>query len=187
MVRTPHLIGKASTNLFYPDTLRTHVKGVLTSHPEWKSSLADFQVESAWIIGNWNEVDALSAEVSVPTESMVMARLLLAFRSGDQSAIQDTQREARMTLGGPISAAGAREYRHAYNAVLNLHLVHEVEMIHEAVQNLPPSARQRTEALSVLSRHLAARLELSLPTFRIREPILSMRRTAFSLRYVAFQ
>lgn len=164
------------------DTLRTHVKGVLTRNPEWRSALADFQVESAWIIGDWNEVDTLAIDSSVPTASMVMARLLLAFRSGDAAAIQDAQREARMTLGSPISAAGAREYRHAYNAVLNLHLVHEVEMIHQAVQTLPPSARQRNNILSSLAHNLTARLELSLPTFRIREPILSMRRTAFSLR-----
>lgn len=164
------------------DTLRTHVKGVLTRNPEWKSALGDFQVESAWIIGDWNEVDTLAEGSSTPTASMVMARLLLAFRSGDALAIQNAQREARMVLGSPISAAGAREYRHAYSAVLNLHLVHEVEMIHQAVQTLPPSARQRTDILSTLSHNLSARLELSLPTFRIREPILSMRRTAFSLR-----
>ncbi|THH16411.1 hypothetical protein EW146_g4222 [Bondarzewia mesenterica] len=182
-----HHIGllRCLRNLGHYDTLRTHVKGVLTRNPEWKSSLAGFQVESAWMIGDWGEVKALVDETNAQTSSMVMARLLLAYRSEDASAIVQAQSQAFMVLGSAITASGAREYRHAYDAVLNLHLVHEVDMVHEFVKSLPlsgpGSSRQRQNILGTLSRNLVARLELTLPTFRIREPVLSMRRTAFGL------
>ena len=173
---------------FWPDTLRTHVKGVLTRNPDWQPSLAGFQVESAWMIGDWDEVKTLVDKTDAQGSSTVMARLLLALQEDDSATIEQAHSQALMVLGNPITASGAREYRHAYDAVLNLHLLHEVDMVHNFVHSLPlsgaHSARQRHHILGALSRNLVARLELTLPTFRIREPILSMRRTAFALKYV---
>ncbi|KAI0053695.1 hypothetical protein FA95DRAFT_478808 [Auriscalpium vulgare] len=172
-------------NLGHYDSLRTHVKGVLTRNPDWKPELAPFQVESAWMIGDWADVQSLASEWDAKTPSMVMTRLLLAMRAEEPEAIKDALSQARLVLGHPISASGAREYRHSYETVLNLHLVHEVEMIHDFASSLPltgtNSSRQRHEILTNLSKNLTARLEFTLPSFRIREPILSMRRTAFGL------
>ncbi|KAI0068558.1 hypothetical protein BV25DRAFT_1792048 [Artomyces pyxidatus] len=172
-------------NLGHYDTLRTHVMGVLTRNPTWKSALSSFQVESAWMIGDWNDVQSLVGESNAQTPSMVIARLLIAIRDDDATAIKSSLSQARLVLGNPISASGAREYRHSYDAVLDLHIVHEVEMIHDFATSLPltgpNSSRQRLEILATLSRNLSARLELTLPSFRIREPVLSMRRTAFGL------
>ncbi|KAA1466566.1 hypothetical protein DENSPDRAFT_811680 [Dentipellis sp. KUC8613] len=172
-------------NLGHYDTLRTHVKGVLTRNPAWKTALAGFQVESAWMIGDWGEVESLVTDTESQTSSMVVARLLLALRADDSTNLEQALSQARLVLGNPISTAGPREYRHSYEAVLNLHQVHEVEMVYEFMRNLPTSgtnsARQRSESLAHLSHDLTARLELTLPTFRVREPILSMRRTAFGL------
>ncbi|TFY78245.1 hypothetical protein EWM64_g5764 [Hericium alpestre] len=181
---------KCLRNLGHYDTLRTHVKGVLTRNPAWKSALADFQVESAWMIGDWNEVGDLVQDTDMQTSSMVVARLLLAVRADDTSVIQQALSRARLVLGNPIMTAGAREYRHSYDAVLSLHLVHEIQMIRESMVGLPlsgsNSAKLRRETLGKLSRDLSARLELTLPTFRIREPVLSMRRTTFGLWYAHF-
>jgi len=168
------------------DTLRTHVRGVLTRNPDWKTALSGFTLESAWIIGDWDEVQVLVDDSDVQTPSLVLARLLMALRTEENDAILKASSQARLVLGNSISGSGTREFRHSYDAVLNLHLVHEIEMIHEFVTSLPlsgPNAhRQRHNILGSLSRNLDARLELTLPTFRIREPILSMRRTAFGLR-----
>jgi serine/threonine-protein kinase ATR len=170
----------------FPDTLRTHVRGVLTRNPDWESALAEFQVESAWMVGAWDDVQSLVDHTNAQSSSIVMARLLLAMRAGESSAIAEQLSVARSVLGAPITAAGVKGYRRSYQAVLDLHLTHELEVIHNSMTSLSAASqgnmhdRQR-QILTNLSGTLTARLDASLPTFRTREPLLSMRRTAFAL------
>ncbi|KAI0938155.1 hypothetical protein AcV7_003428 [Taiwanofungus camphoratus] len=168
-------------NLGHYDTLRTHVKGVLTRNPSWESQLVGFQVESEWMVGNWDEVQNLVKNTGSQASSVLLAQILLALRAGDASAISNSLSAARRSLGAPIVAAGAKGYRRSYDAVLDLHLVHEVEIIHHVVANLPSDLPDCREVFDRLSRRLSSRLDSTLPTFRTREPILSMRRTAFGL------
>ncbi|KAJ6486408.1 hypothetical protein C8R47DRAFT_1216527 [Mycena vitilis] len=172
-------------NLGHYDTLRTHVRGVLTRNPEWQSALAGFQAESAWMVGAWEDVQDLVQRTTAQTSSIVIARVLLAMRSKDAAAITSSLSVARSVLGTPITAAGAKGYRRSYEAVLDLHLTHELELIYNALTSLPAGSqghsqlRQRT--VTSLNASLSARLDATLPTFRTREPVLSMRRTAFAL------
>jgi len=164
------------------DTLRTHVQGVLVRNPGWESALADFQVESAWMIGAWDDVHKIAANEHHHGPSMVKARVLLAMRSDDLSLIEESLTRARVVLGTPIAASGTNGYRRAYDALVDLHMIHELELIHEVVRNLPPSSQGRKSAILTLSQILSARLDYTLPTFRIHVSLLSMRRTAFALR-----
>ncbi|KAJ7156082.1 hypothetical protein C8R43DRAFT_884346 [Mycena crocata] len=172
-------------NLGHYDTLRTHVRGVLTRNPEWQPALAGFQVESAWMVGAWEDVQDLVQRTTAQTSSIVIARVLLAMRSKDVAAISSSLSVARSVLGTPIAAAGAKGYRRSYEAVLDLHLTHELELIYNALTSLPVGSqgysqlKQRT--VTQLNASLSARLDATLPTFRTREPVLSMRRTAFAL------
>lgn len=164
------------------DTLRTHVRGALTRHPTWEPALAGFQVESACMVGAWDEVRLLvNHSAAMATAPIVMGRLLLAMQSRDSPAIDQALSHARTILGAPITAAGVNGYRRSYDAVLDLHLTHELEIIYQAMTNLPTSQNRRRAELSRLSHSLSARLDATLPTFRTREPVLSMRRTAFGL------
>jgi serine/threonine-protein kinase ATR len=164
------------------DTLRTHVKGVLTRNPSWESALADFQAESSWIVGDWTDVQQLVERTTSGTPAVALARVLLSMRSGDEAATKSSLSNARFTLGNAISAAGANGYRRSYDSVINLHLLHELELFSQTGKALPSASRQRRgrshNVMTELSRTLAARLESTLPSFRTREPILSLRRTA---------
>lgn len=171
------------------DTLRTHVSGVLLRNPEWESALVGFEVESAWMVGAWDDVQRMVDRAEAQTSHIVIARLLLAMRARDDSAIAEALSVARSVLGAPITAAGIKGYRRSYEAILDLHLTHELEIIHNTITSLPPSSqgnsqRRRRQVLTELSFTLSARFNATLPTFRTREPLLSMRRTAFSLSYV---
>ncbi|KAL6309800.1 hypothetical protein BKA93DRAFT_723405 [Sparassis latifolia] len=170
-------------NLGHYDTLRTHVKGVLVRNPNWQAQLVGFQVESEWMVGNWGEVQILIRSTEAQTSPILLAQVLLAMRAGDTVAISDSLAVARRLLGTPIIAAGAKGYRRSYDAVLDLHLVHELEVIHNAMTSLPGGQGSGTPRRVVdhVSQRLSARFNSTLPTFRIREPILSMRRTAFGL------
>ncbi|KAI0353102.1 hypothetical protein OH77DRAFT_1497585 [Trametes cingulata] len=172
-------------NLGHYDTLRTHVMGVLTKHPDWSSHLVGYQVESEWMVGHWEEVQSLVEKTDAQSPPVLLGRILLAMRTGDHKAVQASLLEARRTLGASITATGPSGYRRSYDAVLNLHLVHELEVIDSVVKNLragPGSSSQGSEQrLDKLLRRLSARFDSTLPTFRIREPILNMRRTVFTL------
>ena len=174
---------------YFKDSLRTHVRGILTRNPEWEDALIGYELESAWMVGAWDDVKVMTERAPSQTEQVVMARVLLAMRSGNSNATAESLRTARNILGGPIAAAGVAGYRRAYEAVLNLHLMHELEAIHNAIaifpsDSQPGSQAQRRQILAMLSHNLTARLDATLPTFRTREPILSMRRTAFALTFV---
>lgn len=106
-------------------------------------------------------------------------------RTKNNSTVANAFSDARTVLGAPITASGLSGYRRSYDAVLDLHLLHELEMIHSAISNMVVSTPTNSAAEVVkLSQTLASRLDSTLPTFRTREPILSMRRTAFALRSV---
>lgn len=154
------------------DTLRTHIRGVLIRNPDWESALASFQAESAWMLGAWDDLQRITAN-ELTSPSIMKARILLAMRSGNLSEVSTALSKARAVLGSPIVASGTKGYRHSYNAVLDLHSVHELEMIYHTV---PASSHK------ALRTALAARLDLTLPNFRVRESVLSMRRVAFSLK-----
>ncbi|KAI0032945.1 hypothetical protein K488DRAFT_78188 [Vararia minispora EC-137] len=166
-------------HLGHYDTLRTHVRGILLRRPDWRSALENLQVEGAWMVGDWDEVNSLLGESSSQTAEMAIARVLVAMQSSKGEVVRSALAQARKVLGRPISAAGVREYRRSYNAALNLHLLHEVEMIQDAISMM--SANTCHIVLSNLSRSLNCRLDATQPSHRIREPVLSMRRIAFSL------
>ncbi|KDQ64194.1 hypothetical protein JAAARDRAFT_117891 [Jaapia argillacea MUCL 33604] len=168
-------------NLGHYDTLRTHVKGILTRHPGWEPTLAGYQVEGAWMVGDWAEVESVINQTGAQSAPIAMARILLAMRDGDSTRVSATLSEARYLLGAPVIASGAQGYHRTYDAVLDLHLAHELELIYQTVSQLPLSGHHRQNAILQLSRTLSARLDSTLPAFRIREPVLSMRRTAFGL------
>lgn len=138
------------------------------------------------MVGAWEDVQQLTEKIKIETSPMVTGRVLLSMRTGDLQAITESLAHARSVLGAPITAAGATGYRRSYQSVLDLHLLHELELIyqttcslHAGSQNGAREGRRRT--ITELSKTLSARLDTTLPTFRIREPLLSMRRTAFTL------
>ncbi|THH12376.1 hypothetical protein EW145_g35 [Phellinidium pouzarii] len=171
-------------NLGHYDSLRTHIQGVLVRNPGWEEALAGFQVEGAWMSSDWDTVQTIVEKCKEDTWEMAIARLLLSLKSSDASSFTSAISATRLQLGTPITAAGERGYRRAYDAVLKLHLVHDIEMIRNSVTQLHEGGT-RKQVLSVLFSELSHRLNSTLPTFRTREPILSVHRTTFSLSQVA--
>lgn len=136
------------------------------------------------MVGAWDDVQRLVGDTEVQDPPVMMARVLLAMNHGDEPSIEAALRAARTVLGGPITASDVNGYRRSYDSVLNIHLLRELEMIHTTVATLPNSQSGRQQAMARLSKSLNSRLDATLPTFRSREAILSMRRTALTLMLV---
>lgn len=172
-------------NLGHYDTMRTHVRGVLAVHPQWETMVDSFYVEGCCILSDWEEVKKRlakegNAQISPPHAT---ARVLLAMHEGDRDAFKTAMRDARSLLGKPLIAAGKNSYVSVYDSVTQLHMLHELGMIGEAlgVSTLTPFASSQVK-ISELSKALESRLDATLPSFRTREPLLSVRRSAFSTR-----
>ena len=157
--------------------------GVLTKHAEWGTQLVGYQAESEWMVGHWEAVQNVVSGTMSRSPLVLMAQVLLAIRRGDSEAIATYLAEARRALGVAIIASGSNGYRRSYDAVLDLHLMHELEVIGRVVKDLPPdpTTQSQEQRVDKLVQRLAARFESTLPAFRVREPILNMRRTAFNL------
>ncbi|ORX38472.1 hypothetical protein BD324DRAFT_641616 [Kockovaella imperatae] len=163
-------------NLGHYDTLRTHIRGILSLHPEWSRSLATFEAEAACITGEWQTIRRL--DLDAPP----IARLLLALH--DNRDLVSPLLEARRKVGISITS---NSYPRMYDQVMDLHLLREVEIIKQADTNLSMSntdANRRIkarDAMSILTRELGQRFETLAPSFQVREQVLSIRRAAFGL------
>jgi len=175
-----------ANNVVILDTLRTHIKGVLSRNPSWYHALSGFQAEGAWMVGDWQSVQELAqCATSEPLPEITLARVLLAMRGGHGDAVANALSVARAQLGAPIHAAGRNSYRRAYDSVLNLHLLHDVELIYETIvaRRSKGGAKDNSDVVTTLSETLSRRFEATLPSFRTREPVLNLQRTALGLRW----
>jgi serine/threonine-protein kinase ATR len=129
------------------------------------------------MVGDWADVRQIVNQTEAQVSQVTIARLLLSLQEGDSSAIEGSLQHARTLLGAPISASGVRGHRQSHDALVDLHLVRELEIIHNSA-----SQSKAKDHFLKLSKLLEHRLDLTLPTFRNRERILSLRRTAFQLR-----
>ncbi|KAG9015870.1 serine/threonine-protein kinase M1 [Tulasnella sp. JGI-2019a] len=173
-------------NLGHYDTLGTHIRGVLSRSPQWSEALAGYRAEGCWMMGDWAGVREVVLQTSSSAPEISIGRLLLALEAEDDTAVAQALSNARNQLGAPITAAGMQSYRRCYQAVVNLQVVSELEMVHKAAgkisamletgKNLPAQ-----RILAGLMSKLFTRLESTLPTFRAREPVLCMHRIALGL------
>ena len=158
---------------------------MLSRNPNWYEHLSGFQAESAWMVGDWQCVQELvQCSTHNPAPEITLARVLLAIREGNPEGVSSALSMARGQLGSPIHATGRNSYRRTYQSVLNLHLVRDVELIYEAAvaRHSGGNSECNPNPVGVLSEVLSRRFEATLPSFRTREPVLSLQRTALGVR-----
>jgi len=178
---TDLLIRKSALWLTLPlDSLRTHIQGILVRNPEWATALVGYRIESAVMNGDWDSVQLTVSSASTESWEASIARLLLSIRSTDAAAFENALIDARNQIGAAVISAGERGYRRAYDSILKLHLIHDITDIRQSFLRLEREPRE--QILGELLNGLSSRLDATLPTFRNREPLLSMQRAAFSLR-----
>lgn len=136
------------------------------------------------MVGDWDKVRLLVQQSQSDLSSILLARVLLAMREGDRQTMATELSHAKQVLGSPIAAVDSQGYRRYYETVLNLHMIHELDIIYQGAMADPLNPDYQQERIERLQHRLSSRLESTLPSFRIREPILSIRRTALELRYV---
>lgn len=159
------------------DSMRTHIAGLFASRSDtvdWERVLAPYNIEASLFVGDWEAVENALDVPGADGPEAAFGRALCAMRTGDHTVIESAFYAARESLGGPIVAAGRESYRRVYESVVHLHILDDLQRIHQ----IQVSGSSDMPALGV---SLSERLHASAPTFRAREPILNHRRIAFGL------
>jgi serine/threonine-protein kinase ATR len=169
------------------DTLRTHIEGIISRHPEWAPELANYRVEATWIVQDWESLSQI-LESGARGPEISKARVLQAISEKNFLVIPDLLKDARRQIGSTISA-NHRTYVRNYSALLDLHMLHDLDIIQSTsadlvrMQNISEANKDahRRSQISELKETLANRLSTISPSFKYQEPVLSMRRAGFNL------
>ncbi|BGO96796.1 Serine/threonine-protein kinase MEC1 [Rhodotorula toruloides] len=164
-------------NLGHYDSMRTHIAGLLHGRGDevdWERILAPFNIEASLFVGDWDAIEDVLEVPGVEGAEAAFGRVLSAIRTGDRDLVERAFYEAREQLGGPLVAAGRESYRRVYDSVVHLHILDELSLINELQV-------ASTKELPACFETLKNRLDATSPSFRAREPILNLRRTALRL------
>lgn len=170
------------------DSLRTHIIGVLQTHPAWERDLAPFTVESSLVSNDWQGLTRAVQIGSPDSPEIIFGKVIETMLTCDEETINKTMDDARIRLGNQLLGSSRKDvYRRVYDSVVYLHILHEVplidsvcKMIHSPNAILP--TQDRLFSGGSLMRTLESRIDAISPAFRHREQVLRLRRAAFQLR-----
>ncbi|KAG0338696.1 serine/threonine-protein kinase M1 [Podila horticola] len=184
----PHLgVYKCLDNLGQHDTLLTTVEGDISFNPEWEQSLSEWRVGAAWKLQKWEVLGDALARPIVPSFETRLGQLLLDIR-GDGADFMRHIEEARSSLIAPLAAASMESYSRSYDQVVQLHLLHELEVAHQSwntSSRLDRTGQHRLDSsvyialLQDMETQLDQRLNIMAPSFKVREQVQRLRRIAF--------
>lgn len=159
------------------DSLRTHIAGLQTKTYDWQDLLVPYEIESALISGDMGALEKAVAGRTLSCPEYAFAQVVLAWRNGDPSQMESSISQAAEMVGGGITTASKDSYNRVYDAIVDLHILHELSSL---TKELPAQDSQR-HSNRADTQALSPRLDLSAPTFRTRESILNMRRNILRL------
>ncbi|KAG0083919.1 serine/threonine-protein kinase M1 [Podila epicladia] len=184
----PHLgLYKCLDNLGQHETLLATVEGDISFNPEWEQSLSEWRIGAAWKLQKWEVLDDALARPIVSSFETRLGRLLLDIR-GDEADFMRHIEEARSSLIAPLAAASMESYSRSYDQVVQLHLLHELEVAHRSWKTslrLDHTGQRRLDSsayialLKKMETQLDQRLDIMAPSFKVREQVQRLRRIAF--------
>lgn len=137
----------------------TQIGGLLAIHPEWQSQLAPLGLEASWLAGDWQQLTHILQKAPRNSFESSLATALIRLRQGERAETLQSLQEAQRSVAEKL-ATSSSSYQYAYDHVVKLHLISEIK---NAVQSGNSDVTDQ-------------RLLITLPIFKVREPILNMRR-----------
>uniref|UniRef100_H2ZM58 Serine/threonine-protein kinase ATR n=1 Tax=Ciona savignyi TaxID=51511 RepID=H2ZM58_CIOSA len=166
-------------------TAANYIDGTLASNPQWEEALKASRIEACWRLGQWESLDDHVTSVSMTTRdpmttwSAGIGRLLLAIRAKEWNNVTSLLDGLYENQTAPLSAAsmGNGSYQRGYAYILRLHMLADMERVTELVKQEEITSQVVEDITSMW--HL--RLQAVQPSFRAREPILSLSRAMLPL------
>ncbi|ESO92356.1 hypothetical protein LOTGIDRAFT_190706 [Lottia gigantea] len=166
-----------------------HATGVIAERPQWTQQLNAYRVEAAWKLGSWDKLETFKKmEKHSRNWPVGVGRILLAAKDRNEEEFIKQLEIVRREQMGPLSAASMEtgSYHRGYENIVGLHMLNEIEESMRVLFDFPvgnddgsePSSRK--SQANLLSQW-ESRLLTAQASFRTQEPILTIRRTLFSL------
>ena len=161
-----------------------HLNGILVDKPQWNRELNKLRVEACWQLGEWDTLQtSLTLEpVKSPEWSVGVGRLLAAAKSKNTVDFEKQLCVVREHTVNRLSAVSSDplSYTRGYEYVIQLHMLQELE---DACRSLILKG-EGTDTESIVKQLIqmwSKRLDITQGSFRVREPILRLRRTLLRL------
>ncbi|XP_062515326.1 serine/threonine-protein kinase ATR-like [Corticium candelabrum] len=161
-----------------------HLSGVLVEKPQWTKELNKLQVEACWQLGEWDTLQkCLSLEPNPSSEwSVGIGQLLASAKSKKTTEFEKQLSAVREHAVNRLSAVSSDplSYTRGYEYIVQLHMLQELEDVcRSLILNSGGSDAETT--MKNLTQTWSVRLDVTQGSFRIREPILRLRRTLLGL------
>ena len=181
-------------NIDQPHTAAAMAARLGQYHEEISSRLAPLQVEAAWQLGNWEDVNKFSKyeeqplvmkyELDTGGWEVQLGQVLMAVKNEEWTKMKGLIDKCRCDIVESLSSGSLipGAYYRNYNIINKLGMLNEVEMIAEkflmsSIKQLSSASLGTTELLSELSY----RLLYTQKSWNVVEPILRLRRCCFGL------
>ncbi|KAF9122997.1 serine/threonine-protein kinase M1 [Mortierella sp. 14UC] len=190
-----HHVGlyRALDNLGQYDTMLNAVDGDIHAHPGWEESLNDFRISASWKSQRWESLEAALSRAVGSSFEGGLGLLIRDLRENRVAEFEHHLRQTRSLLIAPLAAASMESYSRAYDRVVQLHMLHELEVAFHSWNRttLPERSSESqialnlqsggtyTERVRLYQPKLAQRLEMMAPSFKIREQVAMLRRVVF--------
>ena len=147
-----------------PQTASMLVKGLMMRDSEHREDLLKYQIESAWNLGRWEEIE--EAPTSSHDWSTNLAKtLLLCYKN---QSIHQQVAAMRQDLMIPISAAAMEQgaYRRCYEYIVRLQILNEIDAWHSTLPEDLPKLFKEWKTRQTFSQYSASNLEAVLKVRR---------------------
>ena len=166
----------------------TYVQGIVNQekHQGWAATMSAFGVQAAWRMRNWDQVHDFLATLPTRARSFQVhvADILAALHVRDDARYTQAMHAGRTAVMESLSTASWESYQRAYSYCVQLQVLQEIEHMRRLMGPVPTSssaarAGQSASVLSSLHQHWTQRLTRTKPSFKVREPLLSVRRVLY--------
>jgi serine/threonine-protein kinase ATR len=134
-------------------------------------------VEAAWKLGDWESLDLYLAKPHEPRFEASLGDILVDFRRENEAHFLLKLQKTQETLVPQLSAASMESYARCYDFILQLHMLCEIRTAFSLTSHSTIRDKESTVKLNDLLTLWESRLKITAPSLKVREPILTLRRT----------
>lgn len=162
------------------------VSGVMEKRPDWSTQLQPYQTEIAWRLGHW---DILGKTVNQKENlqqnwSSSLGQILICLKDKNIDEFGQTIASIRSVQTQRLLSASVESggYQRAYNAIIRLHMLTDIETCSAVRFHDNPKVKSRD-----LLSHLDHRLDVMESSFKSKEPVLNLKRILLALHGEEFK
>ncbi|KAI9332338.1 hypothetical protein BDR26DRAFT_645605 [Obelidium mucronatum] len=166
-------------NLGHLGTMLTHINGNTSVHPSWSARLNSYGIEAGWRLGSWDTLDTILNKEYLPCFETDLGKILLYAKQQRLEDFKATLRQTREQLIAPLCAASMESYSRAYDCIVKLNMLQETEAACEHIWTsgaMVIGDDNEGVLANVMLKSWDNRLRITMPSLKVREPILNLRR-----------